>query len=234
MTCGLAACPGILSSYFALDGRPRGVDTDLQALQKTTRLMEYFSEITAAFERDPLRDILSDEAGAPDLIIWLDRLPDGVKLVLNSHDDVVLRIRPERFMPEPLPPEVLFGWIDSEQPRGVEGPEPGLRAARGEVDSPDGHVQPRAEVLHAFTRWHSQWTSWRRDQRRIQARRALYENLEQAAKTLEQHDDEYELVLGLGLLRWQAPDGEADLTIGPVSGHEIEPQNLNLMPPRIE
>jgi AAA domain len=185
------------------------VDTDLQALQKTTRLMEYFSEITAAVERDPLRDILSDEAGAPDLIIWLDRLPDGVKLVLNSHDDVVLRIRPERLIPEPLPPEILFGWIDSEQPRGVEGPEPSLRAGRGEADSPASPAAPQAEVLQTFTRWHSQWTSWRRDQQRIQARRALYENLEQAAKTQEQHDDEYELVLGLGLLRWQSPDGEA-------------------------
>jgi len=59
---------------------------DAEGLRKTTRLMEYLAEVTAAAERDPVRDILTEEVGAPEPVIWLDGLPDGVRVVPSPHE----------------------------------------------------------------------------------------------------------------------------------------------------
>lgn len=47
------------------------------AIEKTTKLVEFLAEVTAAVERDPVCDILEDP-DAPDPVIWLDA-PERVK-----------------------------------------------------------------------------------------------------------------------------------------------------------
>src|SRR5689334_21769785 len=71
----------------------------------------------------------------------------------------------------------------------------------------DRRTAPPASVRVLFTGWLSQWRSWAGRQRRELATGRWYERLESVVKTLEQHDDEYELVLGVGLLQWAAPGG---------------------------
>lgn len=66
------------------------MDHSHDALQKTTRLIEFLAEVKAAVERDPVIDILEDP-DPPDPIIWLDVLPDGTlqqALVTLSWDSV--------------------------------------------------------------------------------------------------------------------------------------------------
>jgi outer membrane murein-binding lipoprotein Lpp len=184
------------------------VDDDLIVLRKTTKLMDFLAEVTAAVERNPIRDILDDAAGAPDPIIWLDELPHGVRLVQSPQDDVMLKVGPPRSAPEPLPPTTLSGWIDAEQPRGADGPEPELLELGPASDPFELRTEPPRSVVRAFAAWLAAWRSWVQEQERLRSQRVLYERLERAAKTLEQQDDEYEFVLGVGLLRWDAPDGE--------------------------
>ncbi|NJC73013.1 AAA family ATPase [Planosporangium thailandense] len=180
---------------------------DAEALRKTTKLMDYLAEVTAAAERDPVRDILADEAGVPDPIIWLDGVPDGVRLVPNPRDDVLLRLRPQRPVPAPSPAALLKGWVEPEVWDG-EGPAPQLLDLGPTTEAVDLRTEPPSAVVRAFEAWSSQCRSWAREQEKTRRRRALYEQLEQAAKTLEQQDDEFEFVLAVGLLRWDAPDGE--------------------------
>jgi len=172
-------------------------------------LVDFLAEVTDAAERDPVRDILSQESGAPDHVLWLDELPDGSHVNDLSPDDVLLRVRPPTLSPEPGPPAELQGWLVSDQPRGFEGQEPALR----EMGPPDGHAAsdstpPPPSAVRAFGRWIATWRQWAEAQRRSQNRRRLYEVLESAAKTMEQRDDEFEFVLAVGLVCWESPDGE--------------------------
>jgi hypothetical protein len=175
------------------------------AIEKTTKLIEFLAEVTAAVERDPVCDILED-LDAPDPIIWLDTMPQGVQWVASPPDDVIMRLRPPRPSAEPAPPELLHGWIDIETPRGFDGSAPRLLDAAQPRDD-DSRGAPPGRIVRTFNAWAEQWQAWSDEARRLHAVRHLYEQLERAAKTMEQQDDEYEFVLGLGMLRWIAPDG---------------------------
>jgi very-short-patch-repair endonuclease len=181
---------------------------DRAVLAKTISLMDFLAEVTDATERDPVRDILADETGGPDPVVWLDELPDGVRLSPHSRDDVLLRIRPPRTTPEPKPPVQVAGWIDAVEPRGVDGAAPVLRDLGPAGVEPGQMVEPPAGVRLAFDRWAADWHKWVDEQARTRKTRQLYESLERAAKTMEQQDDEYEFVIAVGLLCWETADGE--------------------------
>lgn len=182
--------------------------SDRDVLDQTISLMDFLAEVTDAANRDPNRDITADERDAPDPLIWLDHLPDGVTLTPKAADDVLLRVRPPKTVLEPRPPATLAGWIDSPEARGPDSQPPRLLAA-GPADVAQEHaIAPPASVRHTFDQWLAQWRAWSLDQLRSRARRDLYESLERAAKTLEQQDDEYEFVLATGLVRWLTADGD--------------------------
>ncbi|MFY1573261.1 AAA domain-containing protein, partial [Verrucosispora sp. WMMD703] len=175
------------------------------AIEKSTKLIEFLAEVTAAVERDPVFDIL-DDLDAPDPVVWLDTLPQGVQWVASPADDVIMRLRPPRQLAEPAPPELLQGWIDVDSPRGAAGPAPRLLDS-APLSGDDSPGAPPGRIVRAFNVWAEQWQAWCDETRRLHAVRHLYEQLERAAKMMEQQDDEYEFVLGIGLLRWMAPDG---------------------------
>ncbi|WP_344647181.1 hypothetical protein, partial [Cryptosporangium japonicum] len=145
--------------------------------------------------------------GAPDLIVWLDDLPQGVRLSANPSDDVLLRMSPPRPMPIPVRPARLDGWIDPATDRTGSGP-PQLVEAGPTSEPTESQTPPPAAVQREFAHWSAKLSEWSRAQKLFEQQRTLYEQLERAAKMLEQQDDEVEFVLAAGLLRWQAPDGE--------------------------
>ncbi|WHT22157.1 AAA domain-containing protein [Crossiella sp. CA-258035] len=177
---------------------------DREALNKTTSLMNFLAEVTDAAERHPVRDILSTDQDAPDPIIWLDELPDGVRWSTNPRDDVLMWVRPPRSATEPAPPEPLAQWVDLSRTRGHTGPEPVLHGTGPADAEPGQRTEPPNSIVRAFSAWRSTWRAWARDQ----SSRTLYEQLEKAAKTMEQQDDEFEFVLAVGLVAWAAPDGD--------------------------
>ncbi len=169
--------------------------------------MDFLAEFVAATEPDPIRDVIG-AGGARDSIIWLDDLPDGTRLRRDGTDGVVLRLQPPHPVPEPSAGPGLSGWLDSDQPRGADGPEPTLLDTGPAFAAAQRRTTPPVSVVVQFTAWRSQWRSWARGQRRLLAMRRLYEKLERVAKTLEQQDDQYELVLAVGLLQWATPGRE--------------------------
>ncbi len=182
---------------------------DLDALRLTTKLVDFLAEVTDAATRDPVRDILADEVGGPELVLWLDQLPEGIRVNDQSVDDVLLRVRPPSLSPQPRPPAELDGWIEPPVPRGFDGREPELlELGPIDVEPKSDRVAPPNSIIRAFTRWIETWRRWSKEQQRSQKRRELYEKLESAAKALEQRDDEVEFVLAVGLICWEAPDGE--------------------------
>lgn len=182
---------------------------DSDALRLTTKLVDFLVEVTDAATRDPVRDILADETGVPDLVLWLDQLPEGLRVNDQSVDDVLLRVRPVSLSPEPRPPAELLGWIEFSDPRGFDGREPKLLEL-GPIDGEpkSNRVAPSSSIVRTFARWIEIWRRWSKEQQRTKKRRELYEELESAAKKLEQRDDELEFVLAVGLFCWEAPDGE--------------------------
>ncbi|RJQ82818.1 DUF559 domain-containing protein [Pseudonocardiaceae bacterium YIM PH 21723] len=178
---------------------------DLDALQKTTSLMNFLAEVTDAAQRNPIRDIQSEETGTPELKIWLRELPEGIRLTPQARDDVLLRVQPPRLLPQPRLPQVLHDWVDLDRLTGYDGPEPELFDHDPGTEAQD---QPPATIRREFDRWLAQWRSWSTEQHKTRERRRFYETLESAAKTMEQQDDRFEFVLAIGLICWQAPDGE--------------------------
>jgi len=191
-TCGVAMAEG-----------------DSGALRSTLKLVDFLVEVTDAATRDPVRDILADEAGVPDLVLWHNQLPEGLMVDDQSVDDVLLRVRPVSLSPAPRPPAELLGWIDFSEQRGFDAPEPNLlEFGPIDVEPKSERMVPPNSIVRAFARWIELWRRWSKAQQRAQKRRELYEELESAAKTLEQRDDEFEFVLAVGLFCWEAPDGE--------------------------
>jgi very-short-patch-repair endonuclease len=181
---------------------------DLAALGKTLNLMDYLAEVTDAAERDPVRDVLSDENGAPEIVRWLADLPAGVTFLPSSNDDVILRVKPPQLRPEPRIPERLRGWTDSDDPRGRTDGLPGLLSAGPRTEEPSLRVPPPATVVAAFQTWLASWRRWAADHDRQREIQKLYSELERAAKLLEQQDDAYEFVVAVGLVCWRTPDGD--------------------------
>ena len=183
------------------------VSGDSTEIDKVISLMDYLAKVTDAAERDPVRDILSGDTGAPDPVIWLDELPQDIRRTARPAEDVLLRVRPPRSRPEPARPDDLAGWIDPAEPVGLAGPEPALVDLGPASMDPADRAAPPNSIVRAFTAWKSSWQAWAGEQRRTEQRRQLYTDLEHVAKRMEQQDDVYEFVLGVGLVRWAGQDG---------------------------
>src|SRR6185369_13010002 len=138
-----------------------------------------------------------------DTVLWLDELPTEVAVDVDAGPGETLfsvsRVRAEA---PPEPPAVLTNWLDKEALRDSSAPSPVLRAkgpAWVVVEQPDGSpgtrvmVVPREEapdVGRAFESWLPVWQAWAG-----------------AAHLVTQQEDQYELVLGTGLLAWRSPAG---------------------------
>lgn len=198
-------------------------EADSEARTLTMGLIDFLAEVTETAVRNPVRDILSKEAGAPEMVLWLQDLNKSSGQGLAPEE--LYRIAPPMLPPEPLAPASLHRWIDTADARGPSGPEPQLLGAgripdqvlseshdiERDIDEPtedfDQETQPSRRLLSQFEIWKQDWLRWSIARRRAEQLREIYEELEAAAKHLEQRDDEYELVLACGLIRWAAPDG---------------------------
>jgi very-short-patch-repair endonuclease len=181
---------------------------DAQVLAKVLNLVEYLVEVTDAAERDPVRDVLTDESGAPEFVRWLAELPSGIRFTPAAADDVILQVKPPLQRAEPRLPAELLGWTDSDEFRGSTSREPKLLDVGPRTVEPSGRVTPPHIVVTAFESWVGKWRMWAAEHDRTQGVLAVYTELERAAKIMEQQDDAYEFILGMGLVSWRTPTGE--------------------------
>lgn len=180
---------------------PPGTLSDANVLRTTTKLIEFLRDLTSDTGRERIRDITSGGRRAPDPIVWLADLPVDVRVTPDARDGTLLDVVPVgRSAPPDQPPE-LADRLDPDQVRSALGVSPEL-SKRG---LPPAEV---AGVERAYRRWLPRWQLWAAQEREKQRKRELYETLEHVAKTLDQQDDEYEFVLGVGLVTWQTPGGQ--------------------------
>ena len=187
---------------------------DPEVVRATAGLTAYLRELVLT-ERGRVRDCERYEAR-----VWLADLPEGVQRPAATADSVLLTLDYVPRVAPPALPEVLKGWIDHDAVVDPTGLDPPLaEEGPGEVWAPDesgslglvpGTVQSQeaADVLRAYSEWLPRWRRWAEKERAARPRRELYDKLARVERRLAQHDDTFELVLGVGLLAWEAPESD--------------------------
>ncbi|MGY0465402.1 AAA domain-containing protein [Kitasatospora sp. cg17-2] len=192
---------------------PRRHASDPDVIGQTAALVGFLREVVQS-SHQRLRDTRS---WGP---LWLADLP--AKVPRPSDDDrplLLLDHVPQVAAPE-LPP-VLEGWVDErsyqeadaeDPPLAEEGPDrawvPGVGAAGRWQDGEATVVREDAEeVLRAYGPWLARWRLWAERERAERSHRELYERIYHWHQQLAQQDDQYELVLAVGLLSWSEPSG---------------------------
>lgn len=180
--------------------------------KRTTQLIDFLVEVTEAAERAPELDIFKTDEYQPWKVLWIEEIPTDAGAVDLVSDGDLFAIRPPLLAAQPQPSDLLAPWLercgDLEDPclRQVEGEGPESLGTDGDVWSAD-RVGPPQDVLLEFDQWLPQWRAWAQEHARALGRRKVYEFLEAAARLVDQRDDEYELVLARGFVRWSGLDG---------------------------
>jgi hypothetical protein len=126
--------------------------------------------------------------------------------------------RPRRVRPPELP-EALVAWVDQRELEDSDG-EPALRAeaelvavyqgADGEVERLERHfLTDHPEVSVAWHRYRGRWERWAAEDRRLAPIYRLYKRLFDVEQLSNQLGEQFETVLGVGLLTWAGPSGVA-------------------------
>jgi very-short-patch-repair endonuclease len=197
---------------------PSDVTVDSHARDKVTRLFKF---IQAFNERrnPPVRDIRGDRAWR----LWLRDLPDHETISLidyipddqeaepeagpegssQENERVVLRsVRPEA-TPPPTPPEELVDWLGAEWNDCRSNPEP--RVSRNVTDDEETIVEKfddsRERVL-ALEGYRALWSAWAKQEQITLAAADVFARLYELHGALQRDPDQFELLLGAGMLSW--------------------------------
>ena len=172
--------------------------------------------------------------GAGDKLIWFAEVPRDRSecrsnfIIQNETDDFWLEVRKKRRPTRPLLPEGIADWIrasDLDQPDEIPEliPEITVLVERrvADPDAPSGsgkmvvekvpevrHLNEHPEIQDA---WHEylvdKWEPWAKELHRWQEVQRLYEDLDFMRRRLEESEERYELLLGVGLLQWHDSTG---------------------------
>lgn len=178
----------------------KSAETDAVALRESKNLVDFLATLTDASTKNPVRDITARSPKAPNPLIWLGDLPPDVDLATDEPH--LLELDPPRRPARPAVPDELAGWLETEHIEDVDGDGPELQDP---TENPD-HDEIPASIRRAHRKYLEKWQIWAADERTSRQRSHLYDQLERVAKTLESNDDEYELVLAVGLVTWSTPD----------------------------
>ncbi len=144
--------------------------------------------------------------------------------------DLWLEVRKKRMPIRPVLPEAVNDWIrpqDLDQVREepdllteitvlVEKnvPDPGSPPDSGRTvieRVPEvQRLQDHPEVQDAWLEYLvNRWSPWAKEMRRWQEAQQVYEDVDYMHRRLEEAEERYELVMGIGLLQWRDPNGTA-------------------------
>jgi len=187
---------------------------DRELIATTSSLVEFLRDVALA-RRKRIVDVKDYER-----VLWLNDLPSEVSPEIDAGPGDTLfsipRMRPEA---PPEPPAVLTGWLDRGALADSSQPSPVLKdkgSAWVVVKQPDGSkgmvskLVTRAEAPDiglSFESWLPVWHAWAARDRKQKPFRDWYAALASAAHLMAEQEDQYELVLGLGLLGWRSPSG---------------------------
>ncbi|WP_165550044.1 AAA domain-containing protein [Kribbella speibonae] len=115
-------------------------------------------------------------------------------------------------VPFPAVPDEVDDFIERSGRGDPNGSIPVLRLPQSDPDNEQAEPDPEDDVAarrqKVYLEWSLRWKEWAAAERERALTRQFYEDLEHAAKAMEQRDDEVEFVLAIGLVTWRLPDGE--------------------------
>jgi hypothetical protein len=187
---------------------------DRELIATTSSLVEFLRDVALARQRRVV-DVSGYES-----TLWLDNLPSEVSVDIEAGPGDTLfsipRLRPEA---PPEPPAVLTGWLDRDALADSSQASPVLKDKGSawvvvkQADGSKGMVSKlvsRAEAPDiglAFESYLPAWHAWAARDRKTKPFRDWYKDLASAAHLMAEQEDQYELVLGIGLLGWRSPSG---------------------------
>ena len=139
-----------------------------------------------------------------DCIAWHRDTPD-------APDEVWLEMRKPRLTRPPKPPDVVSAWVRREQleDSSQEFPELYATLLGDPAEDPPHRLEDHPEVQEAWDTYvEDRWWAWAEQDRREKPARAIYTDLYSMFQRQRRLGEEFEVVFGLGFLRWNAPDGK--------------------------
>lgn len=200
-------------------------DSKSPLIQRAVRLVEYLEKLAH------LGTTLIRKFDQYEYVLWLDNIPREPSCC-SIHWDNSSDQAPEHWIlieqpPEPKPPkvpDVCQAWVDQRTLRDVNV---GVRllerilepeSSRNVIDEHDesSATQPRELLLSDFPdvslKWEAYksgpWAEWAETYKRWRAIHDVYSSLFEMHKAQQRLGEEYELVIGQGLLSWVTPTGQ--------------------------
>jgi len=198
--------------------------------QKSAALLRFLKDtVTLRRKRVPAY-------GASDKLLWFGEVPRDRPEIRSAFftdnpsefPDLWLEVRKKRMPPRPPVPEILRDWI---RPQDLDevGHEPEVLpeiTVLVERRVPDPNAPPQQgrtvaenvpevrrledhpEVQDAWLEYLvNQWDPWAQEMRRWQEAHRVYEDVDFMRRRLEEAEERYELVLGVGFLVWRDSTG---------------------------
>jgi very-short-patch-repair endonuclease len=190
---------------------------------RAVRLFTFLREYTQ------LRASTALTTDAYDEVIWLAGVPGLPGCACAAAEptrdgEVWLEVRKPRLAPAPLPPEPLRPWLESFTDSGQEAPalresippslpasEPHAGDAAGREEGPPQILlQDRPDVRAAYDEYvEREWGPWAQRDRPLQRTQRIYTDLFRLHQSQQRLGEAYEVVMGIGLLAWRTPSGQA-------------------------
>ena len=193
------------------------------ARQQAQSLFAFLREVVALRGRT----VYSVDHADYELVKWLADVPQAEKCYcvvnadLDSHAEPPeqwLEIRKPQARPHPPIPPTLKPWLDAVEVADSSRPYPDLREeafvddvnGAGDEGKCSGSVSLEAspEILDQWNDYvERSWMPWAERDRVVRCVQDLYDDLFSAHQTLETRSEEFELLMGFGLLSWRSPTG---------------------------
>ena len=198
------------------------------------RLARYLKEFVG------LRSTTVRDVAKYDSVLWFDEMPQAADCHSGAWTDDYdleehwLEVRKQEFERPPEPPDMIAKWVDAEALRRATSSITPLRPnilveEDTELDLEEGETPPLVELLledypevvEAYQAFRPKWEAWAAEHRRREAVQDLYAKLFRLYSQLQKQSEIVEVVLGLGLMDWQAKSGNKSI---PIRRHAVVAQ----------
>jgi very-short-patch-repair endonuclease len=172
-----------------------------QLVDRTRRLVEFLLETVRANSKT-IKHL--DQYKDQETYLYLSEMPESSVRSLRidaNPGELLFSVAKVVFLPPPDPGAGLVDLLDLAEISDSGHPGPQIR---DEVPA-DART---ASVLAAYSRWIAEWHEWAADDQERRYQSSWYEQLAKSVRDLEQKDDEYELVLGAGMMSWDADEAD--------------------------
>jgi very-short-patch-repair endonuclease len=193
-----------------------------QCIDKATRLIEYLIRL-ADLQRKSIKDIANYEQ-----ILWFNDIPNLKGCFTQAwgadkeyDDSIWLEVQTRREPPLPKIPNICKDWVNSsvlrtktEMPllyetitRQVENPNWIEGSDQPQFFSESDNLENYPEVQRKWESYiEDQWIPWTEDHNQWEVIQGIYSKLFSIYQEQLKLGEEFELVVGVGLLTWQTPE----------------------------